>query len=147
LKMAWNEYFESVIGLQNTTYKDNSADVYGMTDEAVSSTGIYLDLRMHADFLEGTNLSVAGRQDFNDNYEDEFIWKYGLKQNFARGFYLRSNGGTSYSNPTLIEAGMRAGLVTNPELETQQVETYSLGFGVNGDALGGTFNIDLGFFD
>lgn len=146
-KMEWTDHFETVVGLQNTTYKDNSADVYGMSDESVSSTGIYGDFRVSADFLRGTNFSVAIRQDFNDNFDDESIWKFGFRQEFAGGIYLRANGGTSYSNPTLVEAGMAGNLVTNPDLDTQEVETYSLGLGINGDALGGTYNVELGFFD
>ena len=147
VKMEFNDHFETVFGAQNTTYKDNSADVYGMNDESVSSTGIYGDFRLSSNFLRGTNFSVAVRQDFNDNFDDAFIWKFGFRQEMPKGFYARANGGTSYSNPTLTEAGMRSNLVTNPDLETQEVETYSLGFGINGEAMGGTYNVELGYFD
>lgn len=148
LKMEWNRHLETVIGAQNITYKDNSADEYGMKDDAVSSTGIYGDLRISADFLRGTNISIAGRQDFNNEFEDQFIWKFGLRQEMPKGLYLRASGGTSYSNPTLSEAGMRSNLVTNPDLETQEVETFGLGFGINGTTIGGgTYNVELGYFD
>ena len=143
----WNETFTTVVGVQNITYFDNSADEYGMTDDKVSSTGIYADLQVSLDFLNGTNFSVAARQDFNDPYDDEQIWKYGFRQELPGGFYLRSNGGTSYSNPTLTEIGARQGRVVNSSLQTQSVETYSLGFGINGEAMGGTYNIELGYFD
>ncbi len=146
-KTEWSSMFTTVIGVQNTTYYDNSDEVYGMTDQSVSSTGVYADLRFNFDFLEGTSISVAGRQDFNDPYEDEFIWKYGIRQELPKGFYLRSNGGTSYSNPTLTEIGARENLITNPNLETQSVETYSIGAGINGEFMGGTYNVELGYFD
>lgn len=147
LKMEWSENFQTVTGIQNTTYKDDSSAEYGMTNDAVSTTGIYSDFRVTADFLAGTNFSLAVRQDFNSKFEDQSIWKFGFRQDFSGGFYLRSNGGTSYSNPTLTEIGERANLVSNPDLEPQEVETYSLGLGVNGGALGGTFNVEIGFFD
>ena len=146
-KMDWSENFQTVTGIQNTTYKDDSSPEYGMTDDSVSTTGVYADLRVTADFLAGTNFSVAARQDFNDKFDDQSIWKFGFRQDFLGGFYLRSNGGTSYSNPTLSEIGERSNLVSNPDLKPQQVETYSLGVGVNGGVLGGTYNIEIGFFD
>jgi outer membrane receptor protein involved in Fe transport len=146
-RTEWNDTFTTVFGVQNITYFDNSEDEYGMTDDEVSSTGVYADLQVSLDFLNGTNISVAGRQDFNDPYDDEVIWKYGFRQELPGGFYLRSNGGTSYSNPTLTEIGARQGRVINSSLQTQSVETYSVGFGINGEAMGGTYNVEVGYFD
>jgi iron complex outermembrane receptor protein len=147
LKWQINNNFEAVAGFQNITYKDNSDDVYGMLDESVRSNGLYGELRMTTDNAYPTNISLASRHDFNSAYEDESIWKYGVRQSLPRGFYARSNGGTSYSQPTLTEAGFIVGRVVNPNLETQQVETYSYGFGVDGDIMGGTFNVEIGYFD
>lgn len=147
VRTEWNDTFTTVFGVQNITYFDDSEDEYGMTDDEVSSTGVYADLQVSLDFLNGTNFSVAVRNDFNEPYDDEMIWKYGFRQELPGGFYLRSNGGTSYSNPTLTEIGARQGRVINSELQTQSVETYSLGFGINGEAMGGTYNIELGYFD
>lgn len=147
LKMEWSDHLETVLGVQNTTYKDNSDDAYGMSDDSVSSTGVYADMRFNLDVLEGTSLSVAARNDFNNSYEDQTIWKYGLRQEFGRGVYFRSNGGTSYSNPTLTEIGARKNTINNPNLETQEVETYSLGLGVNGEIFTGTYNVEIGYFD
>ncbi len=147
VKTEWSSMFTTVFGLQNITYHDNSDDVFGMSNESVSSTGVYGDLRFSFDFLEGTSLSLAGRQDFNDPFEDEFVWKYGFRQEFKKGIYLRSNGGTSYSNPTLTEIGARENTINNPSLEAQSVETYSVGFGINGEAFTGTYNIEIGMFD
>jgi outer membrane receptor protein involved in Fe transport len=147
LKMLWNDHFEGLVGVQSVTYGDNSDDVYGMSDDSVTSTGVYADLRVALPFLGGTNLSAAGRHDFNNMFDDESIWKYGFRQDFPAGFYLRSNGGTSYSNPTLTEVGLRANTVNNPQLKTQRVDTYSVGVGINREAFGGTYNIEIGYFD
>lgn len=147
VKKDWNDWFSSVVGIQNISYEDNSAAEYGMSGETVRSTGVYADLRFSLDILAGTNFSLAGRQDDNNLYEDKFIWKYGFRQNFANGVYVRSNGGTSYSNPTLSEVGAREGLVNNPSLETQSVETYSFGVGIDGELWGGSYNVELGYFD
>jgi TonB dependent receptor. len=70
-----------------------------------------------------------------------------LRQELPGGFYIRSNGGTSYSQPTVSEAGFVGNRVNNPNLQTQEVETYSYGLGVNGSAFGGSFNIEVGYFD
>ena len=147
LKYTLNDSVEGVVGYQNITYRDNSDAVYGLTDDEVASNGIYGELRITTDFLFPTNISLAGRHDFNSAYQDQSIWKYGVRQELPRGFYARSNGGTSYSQPTLTEAGFIRGRVNNPDLETQQVETYSYGFGVNGEAFTGTFNVEIGYFD
>ena len=147
LKWVFNDNFEAVAGFQNITYKDNSDKVYGMRGDSVRSNGLYGELRLTSDFLFPTNLSISGRHDFNNSYEDQSIWKYGFRQQLPLGLYLRSNGGTSYSQPTLSEAGFAAGRVNNPNLETQQVETYSYGLGINGDFIGGTYNVEVGYFD
>ncbi|WP_299595761.1 TonB-dependent receptor [uncultured Microbulbifer sp.] len=147
VKTTWNNHFETVLGVQNVTYKDNSDDVYGMSDDAVESTGVYADLRFSFDVFGSTDASVAVRQDFNNMHEDEFIWKFGLRQEFGGGFYARSSGGTSYSNPTLSEAGARSNTINNPGLEAQHVDTLSFGVGMNGEIAAGTFNVELGYFD
>jgi iron complex outermembrane receptor protein len=146
-KSDWTDYFQTVFGLQYSTYYDNSDDAYGMSDDKVRTLGLYGDLRFTFDFLEGTSFSVAGRYDDNNAYENETIWKYGFRQELPMGIYVRSNGGTSYSNPTLREIGARNGNINNPSMETQSVETYSVGLGINGDILGGTYNFEISTFD
>lgn len=147
LRMHWNDLFEGIVGVQSVTYEDHSSPVYGMSQDSVTSTGLYADIRTTLPVLGGTALSIAGRQDFNDSFDDETIWKFGFRQDFMNGFYVRSNGGTSYSNPTMTELGMRGNTVRNPQIQTQHVETYSFGVGVNREAFGGTYNIELGYFD
>ena len=147
VRTVWNDTFTTVVGVQHTTFFENSEDEFGMTDDEVSTTGIYGDLQVSLDFLNGTNFSVALRQDFNDPFDDESIWKLGFRQELPGGFYLRANGGTAYSSPTLTEIGARQNRVINSSLLPQSVETYSLGFGINGQTMGGTYNVELGFFD
>ncbi|MCG8413849.1 MAG: TonB-dependent receptor plug domain-containing protein, partial [Pseudomonadales bacterium] len=147
LRYSFNENFEGVIGFQNITYEDGSHQAYGMTDDKVETNGLYGEVRFSSDRFIQTNFSISARQDFNDAFDDEDIWKYGFRQELPAGFYFRSNGGTSYSQPTLREAGFRGNTVANPTLQTQRVETYSLGTGINGNAFGGTYNVEVGYFD
>jgi hypothetical protein len=147
LKYVMNENVEGIVGYQNITYHDNSSPVYGMRDDKVQSNGLYGELRLRSDYFVQTNISLSARKDFNDSYEDESIWKYGVRQDLPGGFYLRSNGGTSYSQPTIVEAGFVSNRVANPNIETQHVETYSFGAGINGDLFGGTYNVEIGAFD
>ena len=147
LKYTLNDNFEGVLGFQNITYHDNSSVVFGMRDDNVQSNGIYGELRMSTDYFFPTNISISGRKDFNDSFNDESIWKYGLRQELMGGLYIRSSGGTSYSQPTTAEAGFASNRIANPTIETQQVEAYNHGLGINGDFLNGTFNVELGYFD
>jgi iron complex outermembrane recepter protein len=147
LKYVMNENVEGVVGYQNITYHDNSSRVYGMRQDKVQSNGLYGELRLRSDYFVETNISLSARKDFNDAYEDETIWKYGVRQELPGGFYVRSNGGTSYSQPTVQEAGFITGRIANPSIETQHVETYSFGAGINGDLWDGTYNVEVGTFD
>jgi iron complex outermembrane receptor protein len=146
-KFRWTDNFETVVGVQNVTTQDDSASVYGVSDQKIESTGIYADLRANLDFLEGTSISVAGRQDFNNIFDDTFIWRASVRQEFPRGYYFRGSAGTSYANPRSQELGLFGNTVNNPSLKTQEVETFGLGAGINGEFRGGTFNIELGMFD
>lgn len=144
----WTDWFQTVVGVQNTSYTDNSDPVFGVRDVTLRSNGIYGDLRFELPVLEGLSVSIAGRQDFNSNFNDEFVWKFGARQELPAGFYLRASGGTSYSAPKIDEIGAYGPVSNvNPGLESQSVETINLGAGINGDFGGGTFNIELGYFD
>lgn len=148
LTHRWADWLETVVGVQNTSYRDNSDAVYGVQDLTLRSTGVYGDVRLKLPILEGFNASIAGRHDFNTSFSDESVWKVGLRQELPAGFYLRANGGTSYSLPKIDELGVYgANANLNPDLQPQSVETYSLGAGINGEIGGGTFNIELGYFD
>lgn len=144
----WADWLETVVGVQNTSYKDNSSPVFGVRDVKLSSTGIYGDLRFELPVLEGLNISLAGRHDFNTSFKDETVWKFGVRQALPAGFYLRASGGTSYSAPKIDEIGAYGATSNvNPGLESQSVKAYNFGAGINGEFAGGTFNIELGYFD
>lgn len=147
-KFRFNDHFELVFGAQSVTSRDNSDPEFGVSDKAIRSDGIYADLRANLDFLEGTAISIAGRQDFNNLFDDTFIWRASLRQEFPLGYYFRGSAGTSYNNPRAQELGLFGRTtVNNPTLKTQELETFALGAGLNGEALGGTFNVELGYFD
>jgi outer membrane receptor protein involved in Fe transport len=142
-----NDYVEIVAGVQNTSYKDNSDDSYGVQDVTLTSTGIYGDLRLTLPVLDGFSGSFAARQDFNDNFNDQSIWKVGVRQNFGHGLYARGSGGTSYSLPKIDEIGaFGAGANINPGLEPQDVKAFNLGAGIDGDIFDGTYNVEVGYF-
>lgn len=144
----WTPWLETVVGIQNTSYKDNSDPVFGVRDVTLSSTGVYGDLRFDLPVFDGLKVSLAGRHDFNTNFQDETVWKFGLRQELPAGFYLRVSGGTSYSAPKIDEIGAYGPTANvNPGLESQSVKAYNLGAGINGEFSGGTFNIELGYFD
>lgn len=143
----WTDWLETVVGVQNTSYADNSNPVFGVRDVTLRSTGIYGDLRFDLPVLEGLNVSLAGRKDFNTNFKDETIWKFGVRQELPAGLYLRASGGTSYSAPKIDEIGAYGpNANVNPGLEAQGVEAYNFGAGINGEFDGGTFNVELGYF-
>lgn len=144
----WTDWLETVVGVQNTSYKDNSDPVFGVRDVTLRSTGIYGDLRFDLPLLEGLNVSLAGRHDFNTSFSDATVWKFGARQELPGGFYLRASGGTSYSLPKIDEIGaFGPGANINPGLKPQEVEAYNYGAGINGRFPGGTFNVELGYFD
>jgi iron complex outermembrane receptor protein len=143
----WTDWFETVVGIQNTSYKDNSDKVFGVRDVTLRSTGVYGDLRFSLPVLEGLNISLAGRHDFNTSFKDETVWKFGARQELPGGFYLRASGGTSYSAPKIDEIGAYGARANvNPGLKAQAVEAYNFGGGINGQFDGGTFNVELGYF-
>jgi outer membrane receptor protein involved in Fe transport len=144
----WTDWLQTVVGVQNTSYTDNSDPVFGVRDVTLRSNGVYGDIRLDLPVLEGLNISLAGRQDFNSNFSDEFIWKASGRLELPAGFYVRGGGGTSYSAPKIDEIGAYGPLANvNPDLQTQRVETYNFGAGINGELADGTFNIELGYFD
>lgn len=144
----WTDWLQTVVGVQNTSYTDNSDPVFGVRNVTLRSNGIYGDLRLDLPVLEGLNISIAGRQDFNSNFADEFVWKVSGRQELPGGFYVRGGGGTSYSAPKIDEIGAYGPVANvNPGLDSQSVETYNVGAGINGEFAGGTFNVELGYFD
>ena len=142
-----NDNFEVVGGVQYTGYTDASDPAFGVQDATLTSIGLYGDLRYNFDLLDGLSGSLAARQDFNDPFEDEMIWKASARQDFGGGIYARAAGGTSYSAPKIDEIGVYgANAQINPGLEAQSIEALNAGIGIDGDILGGTYNLELGYF-
>ncbi|MGE3334628.1 MAG: TonB-dependent receptor plug domain-containing protein [Rhodospirillaceae bacterium] len=145
-KYKWTDWLSTVVGAQRTTSFDNSADEYGVSDAHINTTGIYGDAQIDLPLLDGTNISVGARKDFNNLFADNFIWKFSVRQEFGSGIYARGSGGTSYNNPRAQEAGLFANTRNNPTIKPQDVETYGAGVGINGEVLDGTFNVEAGYF-
>lgn len=148
LYYRWADWLETVLGAQNTSYRDNSDPVFGVRDVTLTSNGIYGDLRFDLPLFEGLNVSLAGRQDFNTSFADQSSWRFGARQGLPGGFYVRAAGGTSYSLPKIDEIGAFGPTANlNPGLNPQTVKTFNVGAGINGEFSGGTFNVELGYFD
>ncbi len=145
-KYEVTEWMSAVLGVQRTTTYDQSADDYGVSKDHINSLGIYGDVQIDLPILDGTNISVGARKDFNNLFADNFIWKFSARQEFGSGVYARASGGTSYNNPRAQEAGLFANTRNNPTIQPQDVETYGAGLGINGDVMGGTFNVEAGYF-
>jgi iron complex outermembrane recepter protein len=142
-----NDYIDLVGGVQYTAYTDFSDKAFGVQDVTLTSTGVYGDFRFNVPILEGFSGSIAGRQDFNTQFEDQSIYKLGFRQQFPLGIYARASGGTSYSAPKIDEIGAYgANARVNPGLEPQSVETYNIGTGIDGEILRGTYNLEFGYF-
>jgi iron complex outermembrane receptor protein len=144
------DLLELVVGAQIVSYKDDSDPVFNISSEANTVTGVYADFRPVLPFSPDTNLSLAGRVDFADSFGSRFIWKFGFRQPIG-AFYVRANGGTSYSlprtNELFADSPTRVG---NPDLKTEETETYNAavgfaksfgGFQVNGEV--GLFRTDI----
>jgi iron complex outermembrane receptor protein len=120
---------ELVGGVQVISYKNDSDPVFRISDAANTVTGVYLDARPVLPFSPDTNISLAVRTDFAKSFGSRTIWKFGARQPIG-SFYLRANGGTSYSLPRTNELFADSPtLVGNPDLRTEETETYNAGIG------------------
>jgi iron complex outermembrane receptor protein len=137
---------EAVIGAQRVSYRNDSDPVFNISKAWTQTTGIYADLRPTLPFSPNTAISLAGRVDFSDAFDSKFIWKFGVRQPIG-AFYVRANGGTSYSLPKTNELfAISPTVVGNPDLKPETTETYN---GAAGFARAfGTVNVsaELGYF-
>jgi iron complex outermembrane receptor protein len=126
----FSEWLEFVGGVQVVRYQDDSADVYPVGDDAATTTGVFVDARPRLPFSPETDISLAVRHDIPSEGEQRTIWKFGLRQPLPMGFYVRANGGTSYSLPRTTELRNESSTVVgNPDLEAEETETYNAGVG------------------
>lgn len=119
------EIGEIVGGVQMVSYKDDSDPVFKISKKPSTTTGVYLDVRPTLPFSPDTKISLAVRTDFNKAFDSRTIWKFGLRQPIG-AFYVRANGGTSYSLPKTNELyAISATLVGNPDLKTETTKTFN----------------------
>lgn len=119
------EVGELVGGVQVVSYKNDSDPIFPVGNETSTVTGLYADVRPTIPFSPSTKLSLAARVDFAKSFGSRAIWKFGFRQPIG-DFYLRANGGTSYSIPKNNELHAQSPtLVGNPDLKTEQTETYN----------------------
>ncbi|AUW59258.1 TonB-dependent receptor [Sphingobium sp. SCG-1] len=116
---------EVVAGVQVVSYKDDSDPVYPVDNSSTTITGLYLDARPVIPFSPDTKISLAVRTDFAKSFDSKTIWKFGFRQPIGP-FYIRGNGGTSYSLPRTNELfSISPTQVGNPNLKTESTETYN----------------------
>lgn len=116
---------ELVGGVQIVSYKDDSDPVFRVDQQSNTVTGLYVDARPTLPFSPDTKISFAVRVDFAKSFDSKTIWKFGFRQPVG-DFYIRGNGGTSYSLPRTNELFAESPtLVGNPNLRTEETETYN----------------------
>jgi len=137
---------EVVLGTQIVSYKNDSDPVFPISNKSNTITGVYADFRPVIPFSASTKLSLGVRTDFAKSFGSRTIWKVGFRQPIG-DFYVRGNGGTSYSLPRTNELfAQSATLIGNPDLKTEQTKTFNgaVGFTQNfGDV---TLNSEAGLF-
>lgn len=137
---------EVVAGVQVVSYQDDSDPVFPIKDDRNTTTGLYLDVRPVLPFSPDTKLSLAVRTDFADAFGSETIWKFGFRQPIG-AFYVRGNGGTSYSLPKTNELfRQEATIIGNPDLKTEKTKTFNFAAGFAKDFGGVHFDAELGWF-
>lgn len=139
----FNEYLETVFGVQYVSYKDDSDERFAVPNNDSTTTGVFVDLHPKLPFSPDTNISLAVRTDFSDAFDSKTIWKFGFRHPFLTNFYIRGNGGTSYSLPQTNElyinnprppsavSGAAFTVVGNPDLLPEETETYNGAIGYN----------------
>lgn len=140
------EVVEAVVGVQRTSYRNDSDPVFPISNQWNTTTGVYVDLRPTLPFSPNTNISLAGRVDFSKTFDSKFIWKFGLRQPIGN-FYVRANGGTSYSLPKTNELfAQSATVVGNPNLKPESTKTYNGAIGFAKTAGAVAFSGEVGAF-
>lgn len=137
---------EVVAGVQVVSYRNDSDPVFPIGTESNTVTGVYADFRPVLPFSPDTKLSAAIRTDFSDSFGHKTIWKFGFRQPIG-DFYLRGNGGTSYSLPKTNELYREEPtIVGNPDLKTEKTRTFNFAAGFAKDFGGVYFDAELGWF-
>lgn len=143
--ITFNQYLETVFGVQYVSYRDDSDERFAVPNNDSTTTGVFVDVRPTLPFSPETNISLAVRTDFSDAFDSKTIWKFGIKHPFLRDYYVRANGGTSYSLPQTNElyinnprpptavSGAAFTVIGNPDLQPEETETYNAAIGYSHD--------------
>lgn len=146
-RFTFNPSVSFVLGLQSINYRDTSDPRINIDDDVVSNNAIIADLLLNPSFSPNTSISLAGRVDFEDSFGSETIGKFGLRHEFDGGFYVRANGGTSFSLPKTNELFFNSETVVgNPDLKPEETQTLNYGVGLQRTVNGGYLAVDLGGF-
>lgn len=153
-----NRFLEIVAGVQYVSYADDSDQRFATPDNNSATTGVFLDFHPKLPFSPDTNISLAIRQDYSEAFDSKTIWKFGFKHPIGNA-YVRANGGTSYSlpqtnelyinNPRPPEAATDIAFTTigNPDLQTEETQTYNVAAGYRHVAGSFTVSGEIGAFD
>ncbi|RJT25773.1 TonB-dependent receptor [Chakrabartia godavariana] len=142
----FGQALEVVGGIQIVNYRDDSDPVFPIGDKSTTVTGLYADFRPTLPFSPDTKISLAARQDFSARFKARTIWKFGLRQPIG-DFYVRANGGTSYSLPKVNELNAQSEtLIGNPNLKTETTETYNVAGGFSKEMGNVTLAAEVGYF-
>ena len=153
-----NRFLEVVAGVQYVSYADDSDKRFATPDNNSTTTGVFLDFHPKLPFSPATNISLAIRQDYSEAFDSKTIWKFGFKHPIGNA-YVRANGGTSYSLPQTNElyinnprppeasADVAFTVIGNPDLQTEETETYNVAAGYRHVAGNFTFSGEIGAFD
>jgi outer membrane receptor protein involved in Fe transport len=137
----------AVFGVQSTNYRDVSDSRVLIDDDVVSDNALIADLRVTPSFSPGTSISLAGRIDQEKSFGTETIAKLGLRQELPGGFYLRANGGNSFSLPLTNELyATSETVVGNPDLKPEKTKTLNYGLGMDRPLGAGRLAAELGGF-
>lgn len=137
-----------VFGLQSINYRDTSDPRINIDDDLVSTNALIGDLQLNPSFSPGTSISLGGRVDFADSFGSKSIGKFGVRHEFQNGFYVRANGGSSFSLPKTNELFFNSTTVVgNPNLKPEETDTLNYGFGLQQPIYGRNLYIDLGGFN
>lgn len=142
-----NDSLSTVLGVQSTNYRDTSDPEVKRGDEVVSDNALIADFLITPSFSPMTSISLAGRIDQEKSFGTETVGKFGLRQGLPAGFYVRANGGNSFSLPRTNELFAETEtLVGNPELKTEKTQTLNYGGGFDRLIGSGQISVDVGGF-
>lgn len=130
--VSFSDSISAVIGAQSTNYRDASDPRITISDDLFSDNALIADLQVTPSFSPMTSISLAGRVDREKSIGTETVGKFGLRQGLPGGFYVRANGGNSFSLPQTNELFAAAEtIVGNPDLKAEKTKTLNYGAGID----------------